>query len=80
MRITRVNVKKTKRAGAIVGVASIVLDEAICVNNIEIIDGKHELYISFPFKSKTNVAHPTEEEFRRKIQEAIIEEYKNIEG
>ena len=47
MRITRVNVKKTKRAGAIVGVASIVLDEAICVNNIEIIDGKHGLYISY---------------------------------
>lgn len=80
MRITRVNVKKIKRAGAIVGVASIVLDEAICVNNIEIIDGKHGLYISFPFESKTNVAHPTKEEFRRKIQEAVIEEYKNIEG
>lgn len=80
MRITRVNVKKIKRAGAIVGVASIVLDEAICVNNIEIINSKHGLYISFPFKSKTNIAHPTNNEFRRKIQEAVIEEYKNIEG
>ena len=48
--------------------------------DIEIINSKHGLYISSPFKSKTNVAHPTEEEFRRKIQEAIIEEYKNIEG
>ena len=80
MRITRVNVKKIKRAGAIVGVASIVLDEAICVNDIEIVDGKQGFYISFPFKAKTNIAHPTSNEFRRKIQEAVIEEYKNIEG
>lgn len=80
MRITRVNAKKIKKAGAIVGVASIVLDEAICVNGIEIIDSKKGLFISFPFKEKTNIAHPINNEFRRKIQEAVIEEYKNIEG
>ena len=49
MRVTRVNMKKLKNAGCIKAIASIVLDEAICVKQIEVVEGRDgELFISFP--------------------------------
>jgi hypothetical protein len=46
MRVTRVNMKKLKNAGCIKAIASIVLDEAICLKQIEVVEGREgELFI-----------------------------------
>lgn len=85
MRVTKINIKKLKNAGCIQAVASIVLDEAICVKQIEIVKGRDEkLFISFPkFRNMQgkfyNVAHPINNELRKKIQSAVLEEYKEMD-
>lgn len=85
MKVTRVNIKKIKNAGCIQAVANIVLDEAICVKQIEIVEGRNdELFIAFPkFRNKQgkfyNVAHPIDNELRKKIQSAVLEEYRKMD-
>lgn len=83
MRVTRVWINKLENAGAVVATADIVLDEEICVNEIQIINGSKGLNIAFPFKNDKkkegrylDIAHPITNELREKIQKAIIEEYK----
>lgn len=84
MRVTKINIKKLKNAGCIQAVASIVLDEAICVKQIEIVKGRDEkLFIAFPkFRNINgkfyNIAHPINNELRKKIQSAILQEYREI--
>lgn len=85
MRVTRVNMKKLKNAGCIKAIASIVLDEAICLKQIEVVEGREgELFIAFPkFRNMQrkfyNVAHPIDNELRKKIQSAVLEEYKEMD-
>lgn len=81
MRITSIEIRKIKNAGTIKAVASIVLDDAICINRIEIVERRDGMFISFPIRRNRegrifNIAHPINSEIREKIQKAIIQEYK----
>ncbi len=83
MRITSIKINKFNNTGSIQGVASIVLDDAICINNIEIAQGKFGMFISFPIRRNKegkiyNVVHPINSETREKIQKAILQEYQEI--
>lgn len=86
MRVTSIKIKRIESNGLTRASADIVLDEAICVKDIKIIDGKKGLFISFPYKKRifdgkiVDVVHPLNTEFRQKIQKAIIEEYMATEG
>lgn len=86
MRLTSIKIKRTENKGSIKACADIVLDDAICVKDIKIIDGKKRLFISFPYKKRisdgkiVDVVHPINTELRQKIQKAIIEEYMATEG
>lgn len=84
MRITKINIKKIKNKGTIKATADIVLDEAICVHDIKIVENSKGLFISFPYRRNENgntldIVHPIKNETREKIQSAILEEYKEIE-
>lgn len=81
MKVTRVNIIKLKNVGCIKAIANIVLDEAICINRIEVVERRDEMFISFPIRRNRerrifNIAHPINSEIREKIQKAIIQEYK----
>lgn len=84
MRVTSIKIEKLEDKGAIKARASIVLDDAICIHNIRIVEGRKGLFISFPYtKDKNNkildIVHPINAETREKIQEAIITEYKDLQ-
>ncbi len=81
MRITSIEIRKIENAGTIKAVASIVLDDAICINRIDVVERKGEMFISFPIRKNRegkiyNIAHPITSETREKIQKAILQEYK----
>lgn len=81
MRITSIEIRKIENAGTIKAVASIVLDDAICINRIEVVEREGEMFISFPIRKNRegkiyNIAHPINSETREKIQKAILQEYK----
>jgi len=86
MEVTNVNLKKyntTMRAKAI---ASVVLkdgEDAICINEIRVIEGKDGLFIAMPSKRMPDgnfkdMAHPINQRTRDKIQKAILEKYNEI--
>lgn len=49
MRVTSIKIEKLEDKGAIKARASIVLDDAICIHNIRIVEGRKGLFISFPY-------------------------------
>ena len=83
MRITDVKVVKIENTGKTKATASIVMDNEFCVNEIKVIEGDKGLFISMPDRRLPNgeykdFAHPINTETREKIQNAILEEYKQI--
>ena len=85
MKITSVNVRKIEKENSrIRGIASVVLDECFAVHGIRIIEGDGGLFIAMPSRKTNNdeyhdVAHPITQECRQMFQDAIIEEYNNLE-
>jgi stage V sporulation protein G len=65
---------------------SVVLDRCFMVNDIKIIRGREGLFISMPSRKKRNgefkdVAHPLNQETRRRFEECILREYRaRVEG
>src|SRR5689334_10930905 len=62
---------------------SIVLDHCFMVNDLKVIQGKEGLFLSMPSRRKKNgeykdVAHPLNNETRRRLEEKVLGEYHRI--
>jgi len=62
---------------------SIVLDGCFVVSDIKIIEGTNGLFVSMPSKKRKDgsfrdIAHPLNNETRRKFEEQIIVKYREI--
>ena len=62
---------------------SIILDDCFVVSDIKIIQGNNGLFISMPSKKRKNgtfrdIAHPLNNETRRKLEETIIAKYQEV--
>lgn len=60
---------------------SVIFDDCFVVSDIKIIDGNNGLFVSMPSKRRKNgtfrdIAHPLNSDTRRKIEEKIIEKYR----
>lgn len=85
MNITKVNVRKFEREGSIVkGFATVVIDDAIAIHDIRILEGDNGLHIGMPRRKLAtgefkDIAHPISQEVRTKLENAIIEAYNNAD-
>jgi stage V sporulation protein G len=64
---------------------SIILDDCFVVSDIKIISGANGLFISMPSKKRKNgtfrdIAHPLNNETRRKIEDKVLEKYRETVG
>lgn len=62
---------------------SVIFDDCFVVSDIKIIQGTQGLFISMPSKKRKNgtfrdIAHPLNNETRRKFEEQIIAEYRQV--
>ena len=62
---------------------SITFDRCFVVSDIKIIQGGNGLFVSMPSKKRKNgsfrdIAHPLDNETRRRIEEQIIREYREV--
>ena len=60
---------------------SIIIDDCFVVSDIKIINGSNGLFISMPSKKRKNgtfrdIAHPLNNETRRKIEEKVLARYR----
>ena len=62
---------------------SIVFDDCFVISDIKIIQGNSGLFVSMPSKKRKDgsfrdIAHPLNNETRRKFEEQIISEYREV--
>src|SRR3989441_3029022 len=62
---------------------SIIIDDCFVVSDIKIINGNNGLFISMPSKKRKNgtfrdIAHPLNNETRRKIEEKVLARYREV--
>ena len=62
---------------------SVVLDDCFMVNDIKIIQGRENRFISMPSRRKKNgrfkdIAHPLNQETRQALEERIVAEYQRV--
>lgn len=80
MKITDVRVRKITEDGKMKAIVSVTFDEEFVVHDIKIIEGQNGLFIAMPSRKMADgefrdIAHPINAATRKKIQEAIFEEY-----
>ena len=84
IEITSINMMKIESENRCKAVVSIVLNDAICINDIKIVEGQKGLFIVMPSRRKPNgefkdVAHPINSETRELIQKAVIDKYNELD-
>ncbi len=84
MEITDIRIKKVNGEGALLGYASVTFDDEFVVHNIRIMSGRNGNYIVMPNRKMKNgeykdIAHPIKTEFRRKLENAILEAYNALQ-
>ena len=63
---------------------SVIFDDCFVVSDIKIIEGQQGLFISMPSKKRKNgtfrdIAHPLNNETRRRFEETIIASYRDMQ-
>ncbi len=83
MKITDVRIRKVQEEGKMKAIVSITFDNEFVVHDIKIIDGQNGLFVAMPSRKMADgefrdIAHPINAETRKKIQDAIFEEYDKV--
>ena len=83
MKITEINIYKKGATKTFKGFASVTFDDTFCVTGIRIVKGKKGLFISMPSREYDgeyyDICFPTTKEFRKKLNDKIIEAYENAD-
>ena len=80
MEITEVRVSPIEGDEKLKGFATVIFDNAFVVRDLKIINGQKGLFVAMPSRkmkdgSFKDVAHPLNNEMRRKLEEAVLSEY-----
>ena len=81
MTITDVRIRKVSKTSKLKAVASIVIDNAIAIHDIQIIEGEKGVFIVMPARKCNDeefrdIVHPISKQAREVIQEAIMSKFK----
>ncbi len=80
MDITDIRIKKVEADNKLKAYVTVTFDDCFVVHNLKIITGQFGRFVAMPSrKTRTgefkDIAHPINSDFRRKIQERILEEF-----
>lgn len=85
MEITSVKIRKVERENSrMKGIASVVIDDAIAIHDIRIIEGDNNLFIAMPSRKTPageyrDIVHPINQEVRTMFEKEILDAYENAE-
>lgn len=85
MEITSVKVFKDDRGvNRMKGKASVVIDDAIAIHDIRIIEGDKGLFIAMPSRKTPvgeykDIAHPINKDVRAMFEKAILDKYNELD-
>ncbi len=83
MKVTDVRVRKVTEEGKMKAIVSVTFDNEFVVHDIKIIEGQNGLFIAMPSRKIAegefrDIAHPINAETRKKIQDAVLDEYERV--
>lgn len=85
MEITSVKIRKVEKENSrMKGIASVVVDNAIAIHDIRIIEGDNNLFIAMPSRKTPageykDIVHPINQEVRTMFEKEILDAYENAE-
>jgi len=84
MEITDIRIKKVEREGSLLAYASVTFDDVFVVHNIRVMSGRNGNYIMMPNRKVhsgefKDIAHPIDTDFRRRLENSILEAYNTLE-
>lgn len=85
MEITSVKIRKVERENSrMKGIASVVIDDAIAIHDIRIIEGDNNLFIAMPSRKTPageyrDIVHPINQEVRTMFEKEILDAYEKAE-
>lgn len=85
MEITSVKIRKVERENSrMKGIASLVIDDAIAIHDIRIIEGDENLFIAMPSRKTPageyrDIVHPINQEVRTMFEKEILDAYEKAE-
>ena len=72
MEITKVEIRPMQDEGALQAYASVIFDDVFIVHSVKVIRGGEGQYL--------DIAHPIEDAFRRRLEEAVLNQYHKVVG
>ncbi|WP_025270307.1 septation regulator SpoVG [Hippea sp. KM1] len=83
MEITEVRVSPIEGDEKLKGFATVIFDNEFVVRDLKIINGQKGLFVAMPSRkmkdgSFKDVAHPLNNEMRKKLEDAVIGEYNKV--
>ncbi len=83
MRITKVEIRPMRNEGNLKAFCSVVFDDVFIVHSVKVIQGKESLFVAMPSREIKNgefrdTAHPIDNDFRLKMEQIIIDKYKEV--
>lgn len=80
LEVTDVRIRKISEEGKMKAIVSVTFDNQFVVHDIKIIKGINGMFVAMPSRKMPDgdfrdIAHPINVSMRKKIQEAILEEY-----
>ncbi len=83
MQITELRMKKINTDSKLKAVTSVTFNDCFVVHGIRVIEGNKGLFIAMPSRKLNSgefldVAHPIIDDFRQKLEDAVLEEYETM--
>lgn len=85
MEITSVKIRKVEKENSrMKGIASVVVDNAIAIHDIRIIEGDNNLFIAMPSRKTPageykDIVHPINQEVRTMFEKEILDAYEKAD-
>ncbi len=80
MQITDIKIRKFFDEGPMKAVASVTFDDCLAVHDVKVIYAKERYFIVMPSRKNPDgtyrdIVHPINSDFRRELEEAVIDAY-----
>jgi len=83
VNITDIRIRRTYQDNRLKALVSVTIDHDLAVHDIKVIEGPERLFVAMPSRKDDggmfrDIAHPITPEGRRKLEDAILSEYRHF--
>jgi stage V sporulation protein G len=85
VEITKVEIRPMRDEGNLKAFCSVVFDGVFVVHSVKVIQGKENLFVAMPSREVRggefrDTAHPIDNDFRLRLERAVLEKYREVVG